>query len=493
MPNTQTQPEMKRCLGLRETITITSGTVIGVGLFTVGANVVGEMGSFVIFATLAALLISIYPALLYAEMSAALPYAGGTYQYASLGLSRGFGMLAGWNFVISMVSVASGEAMAFSFYLRTLLNALGLSLPISDRWLACLVLIGFLVLSARGVELTGRLQNGFLFFFWGVAIVWILSVLPSMRIGPSILPNPLSMTAVGFFPCVAMIWWCFAGFETCCAMGEEIRHPQINLPRALILAPFLVFAVNGLFQWALVAIVPADSLAQLATAAAPYAQGMEQAGIVGLPLILLCLGIAFGGDFSTLNAGVSAPARYLYTMARDKALPAVFSRLHPRFKTPVAAILVLGVLMLLLVCTDSIGYIASLSLFATLFYYIIGIVSACGLRKKLPKLKRPYRAPLISIGAPVSAAIYLFMITQLDLGAVLAGGAWSLLGLVIFLCCRKRRPNCDDGAEASLPPLPCAPEPQEKRRMDREYHIWCIAVVLAVLVVIGLHLLLLLS
>lgn len=84
------------------------------------------------------------------------------------------------------------------------------------------------------------MQNGFLFFFWGVAVVWILSMLPAMHFGGAVsVPNPDSLSLTGFLPCVAMIWWCFAGFETCCAMGEEIRHPQINLPRALFWRPFL--------------------------------------------------------------------------------------------------------------------------------------------------------------------------------------------------------------------------------------------------------------
>ena len=92
--NRETPPTLKRCLGLRETITISAGTVIGVGLFTMGANVVGILGPTVLLATLAALAITIYPALLYGEMGAMLPYAGGTYQYASLGLGRPFGVLA---------------------------------------------------------------------------------------------------------------------------------------------------------------------------------------------------------------------------------------------------------------------------------------------------------------------------------------------------------------------------------------------------------------
>ena len=269
-------------------------------------------------------------------------------------------------------------------------------------------------------------------------------------------------------------------------MGEEIKHPQINLPRALFLAPFLVFAVNGLFQWALVCIVPADSLASLAAAAAPYAEGMKLAGVVGFPLVLLCLGIAFGGDFSTLNASVSAPARYLYSMAKDGALPRFLAKLHPRYKTPVPAILILGGLMLALIATDSLSIIASLSLFATLLYYVVGMAAACGLRVKRSELERPYRAPLLWIGAPVSILIYLLLMTQLDKTAVIAGIVWCLLGLLLFGICRRRCKGDGDGI--FLSPLPSPPTPEEKRRMDREYRIWFILVAAAVLLVLGLHL-----
>ncbi len=133
MGNRNGAPSLQRCFGIRETITINVGTVVGVGLFTMGANVVGLLGSGVFWATLLALGVSIYPALLYAEMGGALPYAGGTYQYASLGLGRPFGVLAGWNFVVSMVSVASGEALAFAFYLRTLFETLGCPFPSAIR------------------------------------------------------------------------------------------------------------------------------------------------------------------------------------------------------------------------------------------------------------------------------------------------------------------------------------------------------------------------
>lgn len=464
---------LRRCLGLREALTITTGTVIGVGLFTVGGNVVGSLGPNVIFATLAALAISVYPALLYAEMGAALPFSGGTYLYAGLGLGRPFGMLAGWNFIISMVSVAGGEALAFSFYLRTLFGALGWPLPVSDRVLAAAALVLFVALGVRGTELTGRAQNGFLFFFWGVAAVWVISMLPHMQLDRLAAPAPAPLG--GFLPCVALVWWCFAGFETCCAMGGEVRYPQIELPRAMFLAPFLVFAVNGLFQWVLVCVAPSGALADLATAAAPYAEGLRLAGVTGLPLVLLCLGIAFGGDFSTLNAGVSAPARYVFTMAKDGALPAFFGTVHPRWHTPARACLALGALMLALVATGSIALIASLSLFATLVYYILGIAAAWALRRRRPQLARPYRAPGIAVGAPVSIAAYLFLIGQLEPAAVWAGLAWCALGLGIYFFYGRRH---FAAAQMELGGLPPAPGPKERERMDREYRRWKWAVTL---------------
>ena len=161
---------LKRTLGMREAVTITVGTVVGVGLFTTGAQIVGSMGSAVILATFMAMVISVYPSHLYAEMSAALPFAGGTYKYAQLGLGKAAGMLAGWNFIASLVAVTSGEALAFSFYFKTLFRAFGVELPISDVLLAAIPIVLFIVTNIHGTEMTGRLQNGFMFFFWALPL-----------------------------------------------------------------------------------------------------------------------------------------------------------------------------------------------------------------------------------------------------------------------------------------------------------------------------------
>ncbi|HHY70314.1 MAG TPA: amino acid permease [Thermoanaerobacterales bacterium] len=193
-------------------------------------------------------------------------------------------------------------------------------------------------------------------------------------------------------------------------------------------------------------------------------------------MVILCAGIAFGGDLSTLNAGVAAPARYLFSMSRDGALPPVFSKLHPRHKTPYVAVLFLGVVTLLFVATGSIIYIASLSLFADLFYYIIGFMGAIGLRIKKPQLERPYRAPMLKVGATISILVYIVMTTQLPKDAVITGILWSVVGLFLYYIWNRVKSDKDMSLDFESAvfgqELPETPSEKELERLNREYSLW---------------------
>ena len=128
-------------------------------------------------------------------------------------------------------------------------------------------------------------------------------------------------------------------------------------------------------------------------------------------------------------------------------------------------------------------YIASLSLFADLFYYVIGITASLCLRKRHPELKRPFKAPGIMIGAPISIIIYLIMMTQLDKEAMITGIIWCALGLVIYAVCRSKYKN---EAQEDLSGVieEEIPSPEEKKKMDKEFKIWSIVVACAVVIVL---------
>lgn len=175
-------------------------------------------------------------------------------------------------------------------------------------------------------------------------------------------------------------------------------------------------------------------------------------------------------------------------MARDGMLPQVFTKIHPKYKTPYVSILFLGVIALLLTMTNSIQYVASLSLFADLFFYVIGIISAGGMRKKHPDLYRPYRAPGAEIGIPVSAVLYIIMMTQLGFSAIISGVVWCVCGMVLYYVYNARTGGRNTETIVELPTRPPEEPPaEEKGLMDREYRLWRTIVAVAVVASLALY------
>ena len=142
-----------------------------------------------------------------------------------------------------------------------------------------------------------------------------------------------------------------------------------------------------------------------------------------------------------------------------------------------------------MIATDSLIYIASLSLFADLLYYVIGILAAWALRRRRPDLQRPYKAPLVTIGAPVSALIYLYMMTQLDTNAFITGVIWCVLGLAIYFYCSRHNAKAEN-ATPTLEQTGALDMPQnsaEIASMDREYLVWKVIVATACILALLLY------
>ena len=215
-------------------------------------------------------------------MSAALPCAGGTYNYAKRGLNRVWANLAGWHYIISVVGIGAGETLAFANYFKILFSQFGIDLSgVDSRIIAIILVLFFLVLNLKGIEMSGKAQTGFIFFFWGCAIAWFLYMIPKIHLeyfgGIAMDSLPPFNEIMYIF---GLVWWCYTGFETCVSMGAETKYPQYTLPRALKVSVFLVFVCNALFQWFLVGLVPHKFYPLLAAADAPYAEGLEAAALI---------------------------------------------------------------------------------------------------------------------------------------------------------------------------------------------------------------------
>ena len=481
--------KLLRVLGLKESISMTIGTVVGVGLFTCGSSQIGLVGSWIIGFTFVALLISIWPCLIYGEMSAALPEAGGTYNFAKRGLNRVWANMAGWHYIVSVVAIGAGETLAFSNYFTILLQALGLDISWLDpRIIACALVAIFLVLNYFGIKQSGKAQTFFIFFFWACSICWFLYMIPKIHLeyfgGIAMDKMPPFKEMMYIF---GLVWWCYTGFETCVSVGGETKFPQYTLPRALKVSVFLVFAVNALFQWFLVGLIPHHLYGLLASADAPYAEGLMAAGFIGTPIILLCVAIAFGGDLSTINPGIAAPARYIYTMAEDHSLPSMFAKVHPKYKTPHNAILLVGVINFILIATGSIDYIASVSLISLAVCYMIGCLAYMGLKRLHPELKRPYKAPYGVLGCYVTIVVYAFMLFFADQIALYTAGVLSVVCIIFWYFYTKHKSNHVPTLEEEIGEVQ-EPTAEEKASMDREYAVWKWGTIVVTVIALAIYL-----
>lgn len=276
-------------------------------------------------------------------------------------------------------------------------------------------------------------------------------------------------------------------FETCVSVGGETKYPQYTLPRALKISVFLVFAVNALFQWFLVGLVSHEHYAMIATAAAPYAEGLRAAGLVGMPIILLCVAIAFGGDLSTINPGIAAPARYIYTMALDHSLPSFLGKVHSKYKTPHMAIILVGIINFILIATGSIDYIASVSLISLAVCYMIGCLAYMGLRRRYPKLHRPYKAPYGVIGCYVTIILYTFMLFYADKMALYTAAILSVVCAVFWYFYTKHKNTQLIPLEEEIGEIE-EPSVEVKEKMDKEYKIWKWATIAVTIISLGIYL-----
>ena len=489
---------LNRTLGLAECVTITAGAVIGVGLFTVGSQIVGLMGGTVIVASLIAFVMILFPCAMYGELGAALPLAGGTYSYAKRAINYPTAVFESWNYTLAQIGIGASESMAFSNYFVRLLNALGMNVPTDDNdysfidlingscdasiylWKA-LPAIGLFILftfiSYRGAEMNGNTQNFFMFFFWACSLVWFATVIAradfsgvtEMVAGVGI---PHGVNA--FAQAVLLVLWCFFGFETIVGMGSEVKFPQLTLPRALLITPFCVLAVNLLFQWFLCALTPAENIPDLYTAAAPYASAMEYAGIVGLPLIILCLGITLGGDFSTMNPCIAGPARYIYIMAEDGNFPRWFGKVHPKYKSPHRAVVLCAVLGIFFILSGSIKIVAMMCAYNQIQCYIIGYISFYMLRKKEPELERPFRCPAGTFATVFSCLTFgILLILAYDPVAIWYNIIWDVLAIAYYFFFVRKRPIPQEALDVeALALVTQEPTAEESAKLDKQYKRW---------------------
>jgi basic amino acid/polyamine antiporter, APA family len=420
---------LRRVLGPWDLTAVGINQVIGGAIFLIPSQLAAHIGDWSPFAYITGGLVTLLVAVCLAEVASRFDRTGGTYVYVRAAFGGFVGFEVGWmqwfTRASSQASVVSGITMALAYYWP------GASTGLTRALIVVSITVGLAIVNVRGARQSAlvidlltvaKLAPLVIFVVAGTGVVaW-----PSLRGVP-----PLALSdAAG---AALIMVFAFGGFDTLTAVAGESRNPRSDVPRALIVTVLVVTALMGLVQ-----LVTMGALADVGSSVTPVADaaftlmGWTGALLIGVGSIVSMLGNNAGGAFSG--------SRILYGLAEDGDLPSALARVHPVYRTPVAAIWAHTLVVLVLALTGSFAVLATASALARLVTYTGGTAATLALRGDRfrgavmpPRFVAPGGSILPVAATIVSAALIVGASGQ----QLLSGGAVLATGAAVRMLCRR--------------------------------------------------------
>lgn len=455
MSKPEHQSSFIRVLGRKDVIALSFGAMIGwswvvlTGSWITSAGTLGAILAFLIGGTAI-----IIVGLTYAELASALPYAGGEHVYSQRALGNTASFICTWAIILGYVSVIAFEAVA----LPTVLSSLITGLERGYLWTVAGwdVYLGWVLTGVAGAILMTALN---IFGVKVAAIVQTVVVLLILLVGSAFVTGstivgsgnnlqPLFVDGLsGITIVLVMVPFMFVGFDIIPQAAEEIDLPRRDIGSALILSVIMAVAWYGLIILGVGLVMDAESLTStdLVTAEANARIYGEVGGTV-----LLVTGLA--GIMTTWNALMVGASRAIYAMANANMLPSFLGRLHPRYHTPVNALLLIGALSVIspFFGRPALVWLVNAGGLGIVVAYFLVAWSFIALRKKEPELVRPYQAPfgkLTGITAMLLSAGLIFLYLPGSPSALSWPWEWGIilfwvgLGTLLFFIEKQSHPH----------------------------------------------------
>ena len=424
------------------------GTAIGSGIFLVPTKMTRAVGSpeMVFGVWIFGGILTLFGALTYAELSAMLPDAGGEYVYLNAAYGPFFGFIYGWTqtWVAKSASIAT-LATAFFTYLANFLPALNavmytLPLPIGPGWkpleirygqlLAIGVILFLAGVNYLGVRVGGDVQVGVtalkLALIAGLIVAGLTSSHGNAANFHTSMPAAPGGVA-GFFVALVAALWAYDGWNNAGMLGSEIERPGRNLPFALITGTLAMMAIYLLTNLAYFYVLSGPEVGSEESRMTGVAAVMMRR-VMGSPGAAMVSVAAMISIFAAMNGSILSGSRVPYAMARDGYFFRSLARVDPRYRTPSASILLLGVWSSAILLTGRYDDLYTLVIFPSWILYGMTAASVIVLRRKRPDLDRPYRV----LGYPWVPLLFVFVAMLLLYSTLRSSPRESGIGLVLI-------------------------------------------------------------
>ncbi len=437
-----------RSLKVRDFLALGVGTIVSTSIFTLPGEVAAmHTGPAVAISFLLAAVVAGLVAFSYAEMSAAMPFAGSAYSWINVVFGEFFGWIAGWallaEYFIALAFVGSGLSANF----RALIAPLGLKLPASlsnvfgtDGGIVDLVSVVVIALVAalisRGVSRAARVENVLvvlkvfavlLFIVVGLTALHAANYVPFVPKYHETANGPFGGWQ-GIYAGVSMIFLSYIGFDSIAANSAEAVNPQKTMPRgilgSLVIAVVLFVAVSLV----LVGMLP---YSKYANSAEPVGLALRAAGHGGVATVVQTIAVV--GMFTALIGMSMAGSRLIYSFGRDGMLPKWLGKLDESNR-PNRALWTLTIVGILIGAFFPFAFLSQLISAGTLIAFMFVSIGIYPLRRREGKdINDPaFKVPLYPVLPALGFIASLMVFLGLDYQAKLYAGIWFVFGLVIY-------------------------------------------------------------
>jgi APA family basic amino acid/polyamine antiporter len=435
---------------------LVAGIVIGSGIFMQTGKIAAATPSvpLILLAWIVGGAISTAGALCYAELGGMMPHSGAQYVFLREAFHPLYGFLYGWaGFLIIHSASIAAVGVGFATYFGTFVPAVGpanallaVDCGALGTWrlnagqVTAVALIALLTwLNVLGVKVGGRVQTAFgLAKIGGAAGLAVAGFLIGRTASPSLATTaPVDPATggllAGFGAALIRVFWAYDGWNDTTFAAGEIKNPQRNLPRALLLGMGIVTAfyvgMNVFYVYAvpipeMTRIDPGDGtpgIQRIAHLAAERSLGPTAVGLVSAAVAL--------STFGCVNGIILTGGRLYWAMAREGLFFRGIAATHGRFRTPHVALVWQGVVSALLAISGSYDQLTTYVIFAALVFYALTVAGVIVLRRRNPDWPRPYRVPLY----PWLPILYVAASAVIVANTLLSRPAESLIGLGIIL------------------------------------------------------------
>ncbi|MFD3849543.1 APC family permease [Streptomyces microflavus] len=392
-----------------DAVTIGLGSMIGAGVFAALAPAARAAGSGLLLGLALAAVVAYCNATSSARLAALYPASGGTYVYGRERLGDFWGHLAGWAFVVGKTASCAALALTVGTYIW----------PGQAHAVAVAAVVALTAVNYTGVQKSALLTRIIVAVVLAVLAAVVIASLTSGAVDTAHLDIDTDATAGGVLQAAGLLFFAFAGYARIATLGEEILDPARTIPRAIPIALGITLVVYALVAVSVLLVLGPDGLA---AADAPLTEAARAAGADWLvPVVRVGAAIAALSSLLALILGVS---RTTLAMARDHHLPHALAAVHPKFKVPHRAELLIGAVVAIAAATTDVRAAIGFSSFGVLAYYAIANASAWTLT---PAEGRPAR--IIPVAGLAGCIVLAF---ALPLPSVIIGAAVLVIGAAAY-------------------------------------------------------------